>query len=225
MNPERPIFSTTSENPARRRSLYGSVLLHGLLLAWLLHSPTPAFISPSSIQQGENGQALTKIYWTQDSSGAEQRTLEKRHLLWKLAKKTPQPRAKPEAMPDTGPQDTAISASKVDSASPTVGSPYGSLSYGSITGLEVRPAIRVFGSEPILNTDDLAGTPEGNEIIEITIDVQGNIIEKKIIHSLGMAVDAKVIAALADWRFRAATRDGAPIPSKQDVYYHFPVRR
>jgi TonB family protein len=219
------MFENTGIMPARRGSLYASVAIHCLALAWLLHSPAPAFISPSSIQQGENGQAITKIYWTQSSSSAEQRTLEKQHLLWKANKKNPQRSPKAEPVPDTAPQDTAISASKVDSAQPTVGSPYGSLSYGSISGLEVRPAIRVFGSEPILNTGDLAGTPEGNEIVEITIDAQGNIVEKKVIQSLGPAIDSKVMAALADWRFRAATRDGAAIPSKQDVYYHFPIRR
>ncbi len=43
-----------------------------------------------------------------------------------------------------------------------------------------------------------------------------------MIQSLGATVDARVLAALADWRFRPATRDGLAIASKQDVYYHFP---
>ena len=43
-----------------------------------------------------------------------------------------------------------------------------------------------------------------------------------MIQSLAPAVDSKVLAALENWRFRPATRNGAPIASKQDVYYHFP---
>jgi hypothetical protein len=35
------------------------------------------------------------------------------------------------------------------------------------------------------------------------------------------AIDQKVLLALETWRFRPATRDGIPIPSKQDVHYHF----
>ncbi len=157
-------------------------------------------------------------------SADEQRTLEKGQLTWVPPPKTKQPHQKPEPSPNKGPEDTAISASKVDSATPAVGSPYGSLTYGAVSGLEVRPAVRIFGSEPILDTDDLAGISEGNEIIELTIDAQGSIVEKSVLQSLGPVVDTRVLTALADWRFRPATRDGVAIPSKQDVYYHFPIR-
>jgi TonB family protein len=224
LNQQGPIFSDVCASKPKRRSLYASVLFHCLALAWLLHSPAAIFVSPSSIQHGDNGRALTEIYWTQDKSG-EQRTIEKRHLAWNPPVKSKLPRPKEEATPDKGPQDTAISASKVDSAAPAAGSPYGSLSYGAVSGLEVRPAVRIFGSEPFLATDDLAGISEGNEIIELTIDAQGNIVDRIVIQSLGANVDARVLAALADWRFRPATRDGVAIPSKQDVYYHFPIRR
>ena len=42
--------------------------------------------------------------------------------------------------------------------------------------------------------------------------------------SLGPALDGKVLAALENWHFHPATRDGVPIPSKQDVVYHFKPR-
>ena len=63
---------------------------------------------------------------------------------------------------------------------------------------------------------------EGDEIIEITIDAQGNVVQKIVISSLSSVVDAKVLAALENWHFLPATRFGVPIPSKQDVHYHFP---
>jgi TonB family protein len=219
------MFVDVCATPPRRRFLYASICFHCLVLAWLLHSPAALFVSPSSIQRGEDGRSVTEIYWTHDMSSAEQRTLEKGHVTWTPPLKSKQPIPKKEASPDKGPEDTAISASKVDSATPAAGSPYGSLTYGSVAGLEVRPAVRVFGSEPFLATDDLAGISEGNEIIELTIDDQGNITEKRVVQSLSPLVDARVMAALADWRFRPATRDGVAIRSKQDVYYHFPIRR
>jgi outer membrane biosynthesis protein TonB len=37
-------------------------------------------------------------------------------------------------------------------------------------------------------------------------------------------VDAKVLTAVRNWRFRPATKNGIAIASKQDVYYHFPRR-
>jgi len=224
VNPERAIFADVSPQPPRRYPVSGSIALHCILLAWLLHSPAATFVSPNSIQHGDNGRAVTEIYWTQQSSDSGQRMLEKQHLTWKAPVSDKHPKVKEEPVPDKGPEDTAISASKVDSATPSVGSPYGSLTYGAVSGLEVRPAVRVWGSEPRLDSDELTGVSEGNEIVELTIDAQGNIIEKTVIQSLGAIVDAKVLAALADWRFRPATRDGAAIPSKQDVYYHFPPR-
>jgi hypothetical protein len=42
-----------------------------------------------------------------------------------------------------------------------------------------------------------------------------------VLQSLGAAIDNKVLAALENWHFRPATRNGVAIPSKQDVYYHF----
>jgi TonB family protein len=79
-------------------------------------------------------------------------------------------------------------------------------------------------SEPHVNLDDLRGIAEGNVVIEITIDESGGIVNKTVVQSMGPAIDAQVLAALENWRFRPATRDGVPIPSKQDVVYHFKPR-
>jgi len=72
---------------------------------------------------------------------------------------------------------------------------------------------------------ELANVAEGNIIIEVTIDEQGNIVKKRVLQSLAPSIDNKVMAALEDWHFLPATRDGIAIPSRQDVYYHYPVRR
>ena len=108
---------------------------------------------------------------------------------------------------------------------PPAGSLYGSLSYGQSDGTEVRPAIRVSGSEPAVYPWDLGNAPEGNIIVEVTIDERGNIINKTVLQSLNPTIDHKVLAALEDWHFIPALRDGDAISSKQDIYYHYPVRR
>ncbi len=118
--------------------------------------------------------------------------------------------------------------SKTDIAGSTVhpraaGSPYGSVSDGSLTGPDVRPALPIVSPDPRVEIADLpAGMREGDEIIEIMIDAQGNIVQTIVISSLSSTVDAKVLAALENWHFLPATRFGVPIPSKQDVHYHFP---
>jgi TonB family protein len=61
-------------------------------------------------------------------------------------------------------------------------------------------------------------------VIEITIDEQGDIVDKKVLASLGPDIDTKCLAALENWRFHPATRNGSPIPSKQDAIFPFKAR-
>jgi TonB family protein len=74
--------------------------------------------------------------------------------------------------------------------------------------------------EPIVDRSQLPGGVEGNCVVEITIDENGAVVDKAVVQSLGPAIDSQVLAAVERWHFRPATRDGVPIPSKQDVVYH-----
>jgi TonB family protein len=206
----------------RRFSVMGSVAVHAIFLAWLLHSPKPIFVAPSYIVHGENGTAVTTLYWTPQGTSDEASKVEK--LTWAKPPKVKAKAAEKTAPPQKAVEETDDRREAHLTPGPPAGTPYGSLSYGTSAGWEVRPALRLSGSEPIVDADDLNGA-EGSEVIEITIDEGGNIVSKVIIASLGPMVDAKVMAALANWRFHPATRDGVAIPSKQDVSYHYPVRR
>ncbi len=90
-----------------------------------------------------------------------------------------------------------------------------------MSGDEIRPALPVSATDPVVDRADLAGHGEGSVVVEITIDDKGNIVQKVVLQSLGPAIDQKVLAALESWHFSPATRNGVAIPSKQDVYYHF----
>ncbi len=79
----------------------------------------------------------------------------------------------------------------------------------------------VVSPDPIVAADELNGV-QGDVVIEVTIDEQGNIVRKVVLQSLAPSIDGKVLEALNNWRFRPATRNGVAIPSKQDVFYHFP---
>jgi TonB family protein len=214
------------------RSLSVSLALHGLFLGFLLHAPTPTVISPSSAQAGKNGLTVTQLYWPSETSvdpmhakskSAAERTRQRKvveaRLTWKQLKN--QEKTNP---PEVAPSETvaASNAGSHDSASatPPAGSQYGSL-YSGPFGHEVRPALPVSSTEPVVSPADLVGGIEGSVVVEITIDDKGNIVEKTVLQSLRPAIDAKVLAALESWHFLPATRDGVAIPSKQDVYYHF----
>src|SRR5271166_5199455 len=48
----------------RRRVLASSLALHGLLFAWLLHTPEPQLLMPNSVAEGRNGRVIAHLYFT-----------------------------------------------------------------------------------------------------------------------------------------------------------------
>ena len=206
-------------NPKRRSTILGSsVAAHLLFLAWVLHSPAPIFVSPSSVMQGEHGPGLHYLYFPGRPEVSEQPPRQA-HLTWsrptkpaKVQRKQP-PVSKVEA-------ETEVAAVLAPNERPA-GSPYGSLYYGKATGPVVRPALPIVARDPAIGSDMMREIA-GDVIVEVTIDDQGKIIELKLTQSLSPAIDQLVLAAVAKWQFLPATRNGTPIASKQDVYYHFP---
>ena len=195
-------------------SLSISLAIHLLFLGWLLHSPTPIFVAPLSVARGESGSSLTRIYFGGDSGV----TQEQPKLL---TLQRPPKLASPHRLePPAAKREAGNEIATARPGGPAAGSLYGSLSYGTFTGPEIRPALPIVSPDPAFGSD--AAGIEGDVIVEITIDEAGAIVQKIVIQSLGPAVDQKVLAALENWRFTPASKNGVPIPSKQDVYYHFP---
>ena len=213
-----------------------SLALHGLLLAWFLHAPEPMLLNPQSVALGENGTSVTRLYWSSKSpddgthSSSDLATARYRHerfgqkLTWnqpaKLAKlpASATPLAKVE-QEDTAKTQTLSALGHGAQAGQT----YGTLTQGQLYGDEIRPALPISTSDPVVYPWQLPTSP-GNEVIEITIDESGQITKKTVLQSLGTDIDDKCLAALENWHFRPATRNGAPIPSKQDAIFPFKAR-
>jgi outer membrane biosynthesis protein TonB len=231
------MFSQFSYTTARRqrRLLTASLVLHGILLAWLLHAPEPLRLQPSSVAFGQNGKAITRLYWPSknpdqsDRSSSDEATQRYRHqrLGQKLTFKAPTQLAKlpapqtplaPAAMADNSKTQTLSAMGHGAQA----GQSYGALN-GSILGDEVRPALPVSTSDPVVYPWQLPDSP-GNEVIEITIDERGEIVNKTVLVSLGASIDRKCLAALENWHFHPATKNGSPIASKQDAIFPFRAR-
>ncbi len=209
-----------------------SLLVHAIFLGWLLHSPAPTFLTPSFLVKGENGKYIAHLYWpgkdseiaTDATSGTSfnaRNRMAKEHLTWNRVNVAKNAARLLDQTNDGADSKTDIAGSTVHPRA--AGSPYGSVSDGSLSGPDVRPALPIVSPDPRIEVADLPDDiREGDEIIEITIDAQGNVVQKIVISSLSSVVDAKVLAALENWHFLPATRFGVPIPSKQDVHYHFP---
>jgi TonB family protein len=228
-------------NPGTARSqhrlLATSLALHGLLFAWLLHSPEPQLLNPSSVAVGHNGKVLTRLYFPSQTpdesatSSSDRATETYRHqrlahskLAWKPTStmaKLPPP---PVPLNPSSAEDDAKTAtlSKLGHGA-AAGLPYGSVPGGPVYGDEIRPALPIATSDPTVYPWQRPD-PEGKVIIEITIDERGEIIRKTVLQSLGPEIDNKCLAALENWRFQPATHNGVPIPSKQDAIFPFKAR-
>jgi outer membrane biosynthesis protein TonB len=228
-------------NPATARQQrwlrMGSLVLHGLLLGWLLHTPEPQLLTAASVAIGQNGKSVTRLYWSSkrpdnsDHSSPDNATERYRHQRLgheKLTWKAPTQLAKLAApqSPLTRTESEDKSATQTLSAlghGAQAGLPYGTLYHGPLSGDEIRPALPIATFDPVVFPWQLPDAP-GNEVIEITIDERGEIVRKTVLQSLGPDIDSKCLAALENWHFQPATRNGSPISSKQDAIFPFRAR-
>jgi len=218
-------------NRQPRLTTCGSVAAHGLLLLWLLHPATPRLVAPSFVVNGDHGSYIAHLYWLNQpsrnkadaspgTSAADSRQQLNARLTWKRRAKAAKSAATELPHPEIGQDDQTSAPGQAAQARPA-GSPLGTVLEGPLTGEEVRPALPVVSPDPHVAADELGGL-QGDVVVEVTIDESGNVVRKTVVQSLTPAIDGKVLEALENWRFRPATRNGVPIASKQDVYYHFP---
>jgi TonB family protein len=201
-----------------RRALVFSFTVHCILLVYFCWRPQPIIVTPSTVMAGENGSALGIVYLPTDPSLRIPVNEQSHSLRYQAARKKPvrkQPRK-------TAPIREEDHATDAQVQSPPAGSQFGSMDFGPSDGHDIRPALPLTFPDPRVQRSELPDGFVGDIIVEITIDAGGNIVSKKVLQSVGPGVDEKVLAVLERWRFRPATRDGLPIPSRQDVHFHFP---
>ena|SRR5690348_8599327 len=215
----------TADERHRITAFVVSVVAHSLLLVAVCWRPVPPLVQPSSVRFGEHGTSITPIYFAR--RGAEdlmpaqtQPGHDSRSVRYPIARRH-QPA---DVTPDNGSTQKAETNQVGQHATegPRAGSPFGSLAEGPAIGEEIKPALPVYGPQPQVASYELPSGLEGDVVVEITIDAEGNVTQTSLLRGLGHGLDEKVLAVLQNWRFHPATRDGIPIASRQDVYFHFP---
>lgn len=206
---------------------FGSILTHGALLLWMLQGPRPMILTPTSLKAGIQNGTVTQLYWPNrggESAASSEAQTNKRMsqtalLNWRPPHETKRRR---HGLSVSTEDAQTPQLSEQASSLPPVGSPFGSSAFGLYAGADVRPALPVVSHDPFVSMGEVGAGVEGDVVVEITIDEKGNIVQKKVVKSLNPVVDLKVLAALDDWHFQPATKNGIAIESKQDVSYHYP---
>jgi TonB family protein len=196
-----------------------SLIVHAALVFVLIKPPAPIFVKPVSIVLGNGGKATTLYLPSQALMQAQAMARPEQTLIYTPAPKqiAPHGKTKPKVKPQQKIREVEVAENL-----PKAGSPYGSLFSDIMNGSEVRPALPMVFPDPPVRRSEIPEGVVGSVIVEVTIDAQGRVIETRLLQGLGYGIEDKVISTLHNWRFRPATKDGVPIPSKQDVYFRFP---
>jgi protein TonB len=71
---------------------------------------------------------------------------------------------------------------------------------------------------------DLSSIPDGTHgdvILNAVIDENGKISDLTLLKGLGPSIDNAVIAVVKKWSYTPATKNGIPVPSEQELHFHY----
>lgn len=205
---------------ARRNVSFGvSALVHSAVVIMCCWRPEPVLIQPTLRAQGDHGASIVLYF----APSAQQQMLVAEPAKPKPARLYLPRRAKQPYNAKFTDQPGAP-AHNVDAqvSSTAPGTKEGTDPVGFDSGADVRPAIETSLVDPPVLKSEIPSGVEGDVIVEVTIDEQGNVIATRLLKGLGHGIDEKVIATIRNnWHYRPATRDGVPIPSKYDARFHY----
>lgn len=205
----------------RHRAIEVSVGAHLALLAVIaFHNLKVVDLSPAWLAYGDGAHTYQLIYLPPGNDN----TPPDAKLIFPPRESKPRPRPQslsPKPAPEPKQVDAIADAQAGDHNS-HAGSPLGTMIDGPITGHEVHVAYPTVFPNPPVDRAELPHDLVGDVVIEVTIDSQGNVVETKIVQSIGHGIDEKIEATLRRWHYQPATLDGTPVPSRHDVHFHFP---
>jgi hypothetical protein len=81
----------------------------------------------------------------------------------------------------------------------------------------------VSGDLPTISAAEFPSQFEQFVIVEITIDVDGSVVQAKIVTgSVVPSVAHRLLSAILGFKYKPARRGGSPIPSQLDLVVHVP---
>jgi periplasmic protein TonB len=198
-----------------------SLFAHCAVLLLLAHRSGPVFIMPTDVALGTPGSTGTITYLA-PVGGEKEVAVPEKPKLKLLAASSKRPTApKPPTLPVHEPENPTSGATLDQTA--RGGSLYGARVPGApLTGHEVIPALPQVFPDPAVSRADLPPGVQGDVVVEVTIDEQGNVVELKLIRGIGYGIEDRVLATLRQWRFRPASKDGVTIASQHIVTFHYP---
>ena len=192
------------------------------VLVVILYPRTAEFVTASDVQLGiPHSLGSQSIVYLAPAGPEQTRSSPQQPKLTLRAKLAPKPAPpKPEPKRQEDAAETAPDAPEVTARG---GSPFGRLPGSPLTGDEVTPAFPDVYPDPPISRDDLPNGIQGDVIVEVTIDPQGNVVRTRLLQGIGYGIEEKVLEVLQRWHFHPASRFGTNIASQHIVHFHYPV--
>lgn len=86
---------------------------------------------------------------------------------------------------------------------------------------DIRIALQTVHPYPKPDLSALPHGTVGDVVLNAVIDEHGRIASLIILRGLGQNIDDTVVATVKQWAFSPATRNGVPIPSEQELHFHY----
>ncbi len=95
--------------------------------------------------------------------------------------------------------------------------------YGFMPNEEYSLAVQTAGAPPQISADDLPPRFEQYLVVEVTISIDGKVVDARITAGLvDQKIQDRVLAAIREYKYIPAKRNGSPISSQVDLVIHVP---
>ena len=142
-----------------------------------------------------------------------------------LAKPTPSSAPVLPALPSPPPLHVTLTAT-----APTAGNSFsspsdatdqtkGSNSWGLEDAQQI--ALTTYSPSPKPDLSVLPHGVQGDVIVDVTINSDGRISDLTVLKTVGYGIEVSVVNTVRTWTFRPATKDGVPVASVQELFFHF----
>jgi TonB family protein len=93
-----------------------------------------------------------------------------------------------------------------------------------VPGNGVTAPRAIFQPDPEYSEEARKARISGTVLLQVVIDKEGNVIDLKVVKSLGSGLDEKAIDTVRRWKFKPASKDGEPVKARVTIEVDFHLR-
>jgi periplasmic protein TonB len=203
----RSITATARMAVARFRGQLLSVVVHVVLLLAVLGVLHSSYrVAPYRLP-GTNQGVRMLTYYSPGSPAHAVSDIPLKDDVKRITAPVPQAAAEPPKLKETAAPSTEAG---------TGSSPDSGLGEG-----DIKIALQTYFPYPKPSLSSLPHGTSSDVILDAVIDEHGKIADLKLLKGIGPGIDDVVIATVKQWSFSPATRNGVPIPSEQELHFHY----